>query len=761
MSGYVFKQLEIENFKYIPADHPVSVSFQNSDIVILGGQNGYGKTTLFDAIELLLTGSIKHFNSDLLNRGSESIGILAYNPAKDIIIKGWFSFANVSNVTVIRIFRSSNDFLSDILWNDTEITQEELYARLKTSLSMFDIGTYISQSQSLSFLQNKYKNRKEQVSTLLANSQIIQKIQLLQEIQQKIKTRTDEQLNALEVQEEALANRATQLEEQSKSISSTTTLPDKNIRLFPDKDYSFDRDDLIFDTTYAAFIQPLEQIELFVKNYDEYIKYIHNYHVTNALGISSQVFMALFYSKQIVVLKDNQLLLNTISKCKTLLGQFQQHRWSLDVETFLAIGLSQDTTDMLKSLLDSKQIAQKSLNETDKALVELSSVRATLIRQFEIVTTQGSLENNICPLCGTKLEDIQKAFVDTEKSISNIHEDGVNRIDQLEHQIVEISTKKIVPQLERVLTQNNQLIKINDALNTCKNLSTDKLSELLEKLGITEFCSIQPASFSLDEFTLAYEKLKLLLQERKKPNAIIISDEELELYKSINYNYYGNTPPIHTLEQLKTKRQYLANRFLNNLNQKLTEAKAQLEKAKKERNNYITKNELLQEAIKTLVKKNEDANKDYQSLLANAIKLPLLIYSGKIIQNYPMGLGVKAIIKTNQLVFESASKEGVDVYNILSTGQLNGLAIAILLSVRNVYVHPDGLDILLIDDPLQTIDDISAISLADLLAQQHIGQIILSTHEDQKARLLKFKFEQDHLIVCEKNMQKIYIETKQ
>ena len=46
------------------------------------------------------------------------------------------------------------------------------------------------------------------------------------------------------------------------------------------------------------------------------------------------------------------------------------------------------------------------------------------------------------------------------------------------------------------------------------------------------------------------------------------------------------------------------------------------------------------------------------------------------------------------------------------------------------------LDILLIDDPLQTIDDISAISLADLLTQQGIGQIVLSTHEETKAALL-------------------------
>lgn len=124
------------------------------------------------------------------------------------------------------------------------------------------------------------------------------------------------------------------------------------------------------------------------------------------------------------------------------------------------------------------------------------------------------------------------------------------------------------------------------------------------------------------------------------------------------------------------------------------------------------------DAIKVLVGKYEDANKEYQTQLLNAIKIPLMVYSGRIIQNYPLGLGIRAVIKTNQLVFEAASKSGSDVYNILSTGQLNGLSIALLLSIKNVYGDTKGLDILLIDDPLQTIDDISAISLADLLTQQ-------------------------------------------
>ena len=166
-----------------------------------------------------------------------------------------------------------------------------------------------------------------------------------------------------------------------------------------------------------------------------------------------------------------------------------------------------------------------------------------------------------------------------------------------------------------------------------------------------------------------------------------------------------------------------------------------------------------EDALKTKTAIQEDANKEYQTQLLNAIKIPLMVYSGRIIQNYPLGLGIRAVIKTNQLVFEAASKSGSDVYNILSTGQLNGLSIALLLSIKNVYGDTKGLDILLIDDPLQTIDDISAISLADLLTQQGIGQIVLSTHEEAKAALLRYKFKHAGMSVREQNMQALYMKT--
>ena len=757
MFKYVFKKIEINNFKYIKNTPPISIDFTGKDIVILSGQNGYGKTTIFDCIELLLTGIIKHFSSDLLNRGTESISILTNDSNKDIVIKGWLTSVGGLDVALIRTFKSSNSFLNTISWNTEEITQDELYEKLGISQSMFDMGMYISQSQSLNFLQNKYKNRKEQVSTLLENSKITKKIELLENIQQKLKTLTEKKLIALQSKQCTAEENVKILSEQTKMITVSSTLPVKNIKLFPYQEYPFDSDNFAPNTTYSSLIEPLKQIESFVKNYDEYINCIYNKYIDCALKSSPQVYTALFYAKQILVLQNNKILLEHIDRCRALFEKFKQHCWSIDVKTFLEINIPTDLTIKLKSLLEAKQLAQKGLNDTGRAITELTTLRTSLIRQFNAVAKEGNIDKNSCPLCGTNFLDIKKAFTKTEISLSSIHENGIKQVAQFDIQIEKVYAETIMPKIEQFLTQNHLLIKINDALNTYKNLSTNELSNTLRNLGIIGFASVNTDTFSYDEYTEEFSKLITLIKKQKRANTIFISDEKLELYKSIHKNYYDNNPPTHSLEQLQTKRQYIANRFLNDVSEKLELAKTNLDSATKTLVEYEKKITVLQDSMKALITKHNDARKDYQSLLASAIRLPLLIYSGKIIQNYPLGLGIKTVIKTNQMIFEAASRKNVDVYNILSTGQLNGLAIAILLSVRLVYGNTNGLDILLIDDPLQTIDDISAISLADILAQEHIGQIVLSTHEVQKANLLKFKFKQNNLGVAEIDMQRIYL----
>ena len=172
----------------------------NSNIVILDGQNGYGKTTLFDAIEVLVTGKIKHFNPSLQNRKTETLGILANDVNKDIVISAILVSDVSDEIRVERKLLCKNEFQSMITLNNQEVSQKELYDKFHLSSNMFDIGTYISQSESLDFLQNKYKNRKDAVSSLLDDTEITDKIQMLKSVQEHILGRVEKEIKDKEKQ---------------------------------------------------------------------------------------------------------------------------------------------------------------------------------------------------------------------------------------------------------------------------------------------------------------------------------------------------------------------------------------------------------------------------------------------------------------------------------------------------------------------------------------------------------------------------------
>ena len=754
--GYTFKSICIRNFKYITDQKPLEFQFCNKNIVILDGQNGYGKTTLFDAIEILLTGRIKHFNQDLQNRGKETLKTLANDEKKDIVISAILKSNINDEVHLKRILLQEQGFESVILFNNEEILQKDLYKKLKFSLNMFDIGTYISQSQSLDFLQNKYKERKACVSSLLDRSEIENKIQTLKNIQSKLEEKVVQETQIKEKEMREKEVNITTLEKQVENTSSK--LPGEDIRLFEDAEYPFDVIKIDESTSYEAIISPLKKIREFLENYEEYVKYINNSIIRELLSVSKKTYMALFYKKEIELLNTNEPLIQQLNNTKQLLTEFAEGKWSIDEQLFEQIGIEQGTIEQIKELLLSQHIERSKLEDADKVLAQMTKARKNFIDQFKEVVNTGNFLENKCPLCGTSCEDIDRAIMETETFIKNIHTDGVRKIDEIEKKIDATFTEKIIPCLQIMLSDNKIFIQLKDLLTGCSNLSTERLEKSLSKLNISRFESKDKENFDIKEFTAEFEVLQAKIQKREIPNRVDLSEKEIELYKEIHSAYYHDEKPKHTVADIQGKERYVTKLFNDKFFLQLSSEKEKLRKLEKDYKKYSDKRDSMREVLSTLMRKYEDANKDYQSKLANAIKIPLFVYSGRVIQNYPLGLGVKAVIKTNQLVFEAASKNGSDVYNILSTGQLNGLSIAFLLSIKNVYDTTEGLDILLIDDPLQTIDEISAISLADLLTQQGIGQIILSTHEDAKAALLRYKFNKEGLSVLEKNMQNLYME---
>ena len=74
----------------------------------------------------------------------------------------------------------------------------------------------------------------------------------------------------------------------------------------------------------------------------------------------------------------------------------------------------------------------------------------------------------------------------------------------------------------------------------------------------------------------------------------------------------------------------------------------------------------------------------------------------------------------------------------MSSGQLSSLVLSFTLALNKRYAKNS---IMLIDDPVQSLDDINVAGFIDLLRNEFSDrQIILSTHEDEISSYMQYKF---------------------
>lgn len=102
-------KITLVNFKIFGGE-PYSIDFEGNKLILLDGPNGYGKTSVFDAVELALTGNISRLIT-LDNR---------QNPA-DIVV----AHRNASSVEILLEFKDEN--------SDTRIFQRKLKSNITGS----------------------------------------------------------------------------------------------------------------------------------------------------------------------------------------------------------------------------------------------------------------------------------------------------------------------------------------------------------------------------------------------------------------------------------------------------------------------------------------------------------------------------------------------------------------------------------------------------------------------------------------------------
>lgn len=756
--SYRLKSIKMANFKHISFEMYQCFEFSGKDLIVLEGSNGYGKSTIFDGIELLITGKLDHFKDKLLSRGQETFKVLANNEEKDIVIEGVF-YSSDDEFSIKRSFKCSNQFndelyiLNDGNWEGIE--QENLYDLLMITSNIFNIGIYISQNESLSFLQNKYNNRKQYLAGMLEEASVSEQKDNIIKIKDILTTKINNKLKKLDNARNEIKK---EIDDISRKIAQFSSLENNYVyvKFFINNEFGFDKEIIDTKIPYDVMTEPIRMMYEFIKDYDSFAASLNNKKINEIINFDKRIYAAYYYRENINQIKRELSKVEMLKNVKSYLNKVLHEDFVFDRGILEFLEFPEDNINRLDDLYKKLNFNKSLLSKSQIILNEIIDKRKSLINVYNSATDNRLIQSNMCPLCGNENEDLQKLFIETEELLNVNTELSIQNVKDVENNISIIFKKEILPLIENTLSENKTILFNYEVLNDLIKININEISKIIDEVNI-DFTHNIELEVNMSNFDQGYLLFLDIIKEREMPITTFIPNEKLIKYQEIFNTYYGKSKPKHSLIDLQNKLNYIANQYVNVYFEELKKYQEQFNKAD---NNYLKYNHKVLELMKDIDKladKYKSAYKKYQTELANNIKLPLYIYSGKIIQNYPLGLGIEACINDSQIIFKASGKDN-DIFNILSIGQLNGVALSILLAIKSVYSNKLGLDMLLVDDPLQSIDDISSFSFSDLLCEQFNNtQIIISTHEEDKANLFKYKFRQMNLDTVSFNMQELYL----
>ena len=108
----------------------------------------------------------------------------------------------------------------------------------------------------------------------------------------------------------------------------------------------------------------------------------------------------------------------------------------------------------------------------------------------------------------------------------------------------------------------------------------------------------------------------------------------------------------------------------------------------------------------------------------------------------------------NSIRFTTPNEEH-DILYTMSSGQLSGILLAFSLALHKIFINA-GLNIMLIDDPVQCMDDLNIVSFVELIRTEFPNvQFLISTHENSFAGYIGYKYKKYNLPVQRCNLKEI------
>ncbi|MED2013676.1 AAA family ATPase [Bacillus wiedmannii] len=793
MSAYKIRKIYIENFKHIDN---VLLDFTDKDLIVLDGPNGFGKTTIFDVIELVLCGKVSRVTNTNDGRYGYKDFLFSNNNNMDSIIKIEF-YNEEKRFTLVKRFNSGvnlkaaelrpdnwNVFETYLLENfedsflDCQPTDMEvIYSKLGLDdfNRYFSLFYYIQQENNTYFLKKSAKDRMNELAHLFDTYEEQQQADKLS----KLKAELEKEKRNIEGKDGLLTNKEKALTTLTTGIQSVQV--DKLVK----EEYfqllqgslplqEWDKNNVIVnEKTRDLYLRDLRNLYNFVKHFDEFLKARENEviqrYAQNDKLLNNTIISANFLDdiEKLKELKQKERKISKLKQClnkENLQKQMNKFPWK-DLETLVELDIDIKAIQLkFELLVDYK----KSANDLSVILQELNSTRDTLMEHFNKINHLGFEGEESCPLCG-------KDWKSYELLIKNVQ---LKREAFQKH--YDLSSKKYEDELNLLYTNYLDPILqwIDNYLSNTDNIVDEEFfnqltSSIKHKQATEVFIEwCRKNGLDIKGFNNKMEYVTDLEERKEKLIALLInkkhkiksgyseSEEKYSSFVSIFLNLFEEEEErvrSLELEQIVKKANYIKYQYYHNSSEAIRQLEEEIRQLKMRLTNIKLGIEKIKEAIQIYVKQISS----HWKRIMRDIEIPFYIYSGKILQDYQRGLGL--FIQENEgdgaknIKFISNNTDH-DAINYLSSGQLSGLIIAFTLALNKVYGN-NSMQVLLIDDPVQTMDEINMASFVELLRNEFKDkQIFLSTHEDDVSRYIRYKFKKYNIETLRLNVKnKLYM----
>lgn len=402
---------------------------------------------------------------------------------------------------------------------------------------------------------------------------------------------------------------------------------------------------------------------------------------------------------------------------------------------------------------------EKNSSSLAKAASELNQAREIL--KGKALSFNGTKpDDGLCAFCGYNWgssNQLVKQIAKTSETFKNFSDENTHQKEIKITELKEIYVSLFLPKINKYIDEykildNEQFEYILDP----KNKVSETFKAFIEgcikhSINIEKYMLYTNNGFLTIESSIQGLVSELSSSIKPLTNDYIDTSSKNDYPTIFNRYFNENIDNINltSVDKIQKKIAYIEHNYYNTTFERIGQLR-------KELSENLSQKKILSEEIIPQATQYKDIIKNciekYQNQVIKNIEIPFFIYSGRIMQSYQGGLGI--LIKESNdenmntenesglssIRFISPSRPDHDIIYTLSSGQLSAVIISFTLALNKIYSNAI-LKCIFIDDPVQTMDELNIASFVELMRNEFGDrQIILSTHEDDFSRYVRYKY---------------------